>query len=156
AVRTLVQRMRVAAIRHRMPRLAYLMLPVSRLLSGPEVPVTRNTSDVQCAMVRLRGRYVARSLPVRIVAIALQFVAAAVIPAYAVNFALNRSQTYAQIYHERWPNDPVVSRFFADNIRQSAGQPFRGSVMFWYPDYPALLTMADGWARAIPTANEYS
>src|SRR5262245_43420248 len=47
SVRSLVQRMRVAAIRHRMPRLAYLMLPASRLLSGGETPVTWGTSDVQ-------------------------------------------------------------------------------------------------------------
>src|SRR5262249_48305260 len=148
-----VQRMRIAAIRRGVPRLAFLMLPLSRLLSGPEGPLTR---DVQSAMVRLRGRYVAGSLHFRALAIALQFVAAAVIPAYVVNFALNRSQAYARMYHERWPNEPALSRFFTDNIGQSAGQPFRGSVMFWYPDYPALLTMADGWARAIPTANEYS
>src|SRR5262249_35674153 len=108
------------------------------------------------AMVRLPGRYVARSSPVRTVAIALQFVAAAVIPAYAVNFALNRSQTYAQMYHERWPNESALIGFLTDNIRQSGGQPFRGSVMFWQPDYSALLTIANGWARAIPTANEYS
>jgi hypothetical protein len=156
SARTLVQRMRIAVIRHRMPQLAYLMLPVSRLLSGAEAPVTSGISDVQSGVVRLRGRYVAGSSHVRAVAIALQFVAAAVIPAYVVNFALNRAQTYAMTYLERWPNEPALRRFFTDNIRQSAGQPFRGSVMFWYPDYPALLTMTDGWARAIPTANEYS
>jgi hypothetical protein len=156
SARALVLRMRIAAIRHGAPRLAYLMLPVSRLLSGPEVPVISDTSDVQSEVIRLRDRYVARSLHARAVAIALQFVAAAVIPAYVVNFALNPAQTYAQMYHERWPNEPALSRFFTDNIRQSADQPFRGSVMFWYPDYPALLTMTDGWARAIPTANEYS
>jgi len=156
SAQALVQRMRIAAIRRGVPRLAFLMLPVSRLLGAPEVPVTRDASDVQSAVVRLRDRYVAGSLYVRTVAIALQFVAAAVIPAYVVDFALNRAQTYAQMYHERWPNEPALSRFFTDNIRQSAGQPFRGSVMFWYPDYPALLTMIDGWARAIPTANEYS
>jgi hypothetical protein len=132
------------------------MLPVSRLLSGPEVPVTGDTSDVQSEVMRLRGRYVASSLHARAVAIALQFVAAAVIPAYVVNFALNRAQTYAKMYHSPWSNEPPLSRVFTDSIGQSAGQPFRGSVMFWYPDYPALLTMADGWARAIPTANEYS
>src|SRR5262249_27329270 len=78
------------------------------------------------------------------------------IPVYVVNFALNRSQPYAQMYHERWPNEPVVSRFFTDNIRQSAGPPFRGAIMFWDPDYPALLTMANGLAPPIPTPNEYS
>jgi hypothetical protein len=156
SARALVQRMRIAAIRHRVPRLAYLMLPVSRVLSSAEVPVTRGSSDVRSEPMRLHGRYVASSFHARAVAIALQFVAAAVIPAGVVNFALNRSQTYAQMYHERWPNEPALRRFFTDNIRQSAGQPFRGSVMFWQPDYPALLTMTDGWARAIPTANEYS
>ena len=156
SARAFVQRIRIAAIRCGVPRLAFLMLPVSRLLSGPEVPVTRNASDVQSALVRLRGRYVASASHARTVAIALQFVAAAVIPAYAVNFALNRSQTYSQMYHERWPNEPALIGFLTDNIRQSAGQPFRGSVMFWQPDYPALLTIANGWVRAIPTANEYS
>jgi hypothetical protein len=156
SAQALVQRMRIAAIRRGAPRLAFLMLPVSRLLSGAEAPATWSTSNVQSEPMRLHGRYVASSSHVRAVAIALQFVAAAIIPAYVVNFALNRAQTYARMYHEHWPNEPALSRFFTDNIRQSAGQPFRGSVMFWDPDYPALLTMTDGWVRAIPTANEYS
>jgi hypothetical protein len=154
SARALVQRMRIAAIRHGMPRLAYLILPASRLLTGAEVPVTRGTSDIRSEVID--GGYVPRSSYARAIAIALQFAAAAVIPAYVVNFALNGAQTYAQMYHERWPNEPALSEFFTDNIRQPAGQPFRGSVLFWYPDYPALLTMTAGWARAIPTANEYS
>jgi hypothetical protein len=156
SARALIQRMRFAAIRHGMPRLAYLILPVSRRWGGAGVPATRNTSDMQSEAIRLHGQYVARSLHVHAVTIALQLAAAAVIPAYIANFALSRAQTYAQMYHERWPNEPALSRFFADNIHQSAGQPFRGSVLFWYPDYPALLTMVDGWVRTIPTANEYS
>src|SRR5262249_3505830 len=154
--RALVQRMRIAAIRRGVPRLAFLMLPVSRLLSGPEVPVARDTSEIQSEPMRLHGRYVVSASHARAVATALHFVAAAVLPAYVVNFALNRAQPYAQVYHERWPNEPMFSQFFTDNIRQSVGWPFRGSVMFWNPDYPALLTMTDGWARGIPTANEYS
>jgi hypothetical protein len=156
SARSLVQRMRIATIRHGMSRLAYLILPVSRMLSGAELPVTRDTSDVQCEGKRLHGRYVPRSLHARTVAVALQFVAAAVIPAYVLNFALKGAQAYGQMYYIRWPNEPALSRFFTDNIRLSPGEPFRGSVMFWQPDYPALLTMTDGWARAIPTANEYS
>src|SRR5262249_32418089 len=70
----LVQRMRIAAIRHRKPQLAYLMLPVSRLLSGAEAPATWSTSNVQSEPMRLHGRYVASSSHVRAVAIALQFV----------------------------------------------------------------------------------
>jgi hypothetical protein len=156
SARAFVQRMWIAAIRSGMPRLAYFILPVSRLLSGAEARVTWDTSDVQSEVIRLRDRYVAGSLHARTVAIALQFVAAAVIPAYVVNFALNGAQAYAKMYYIRWPNEPALTQFFTDNVSQSAGQPFRGSVMFGYPDYPALLTMANGWVRAIPTANEYS
>jgi hypothetical protein len=149
SARMLVQRMRVAAIRHHVPRLAYLTLPVSRPLGGAE-PL------VQSEPMRLHGRYIASVSHARAVAIALHFAAAAVIPGYVVNFALNRAQTLAHMYHERWPNEAALVGFLMDNVRQSAGEPFRGSVMFWQPDYPALLTIANGWARAIPTANEYS
>jgi hypothetical protein len=142
----LFQRIRIAVIRHG-------ILAVSRLLSRSERPVA---SDVRSMAILSYVQYIAASGRGRGIAVAFQFIAAAAIPAYVVSFALNGAQPYAQIYHERWISDPELSRFFTDNIRQSVGEPFRGSVMFWEPYGPALQTIVAGWNRAIPTVNEYS
>lgn len=149
----LIQRMRIGAIRRGMPKLTYLIVPVSRFLSGTQPPIA---TDIRSETMLLPSRYIAKSSRVGAIAIALQFVAAAVIPAYVAKFALKRAQPYAQMYHEGWPDEPELHGFFTNNIRQLAGQRFRGSVLFWQPDYPALLTMTSGWAGAIPTVNEYS
>jgi hypothetical protein len=132
----LIKRLRIAAIRRGIPRVALLMSPLSQLLGGI-VPSASN----------------ARA---RLMAIALQFIVVGIVPAYAANFTLNRAQSYALIYRQRLPNQSQLSQFFTENIRQALGQPFRGSVMYWVPDYPTMLTMTSGWIRGIPTANEYS
>jgi hypothetical protein len=46
------------------------------------------------------------------------------------------------------------TNFFSDHLAR--GEPFRGSIMLWNPDYPTLLTMEGLWARAIPAIDEYS
>ena len=80
----------------------------------------------------------------------------AIIPGMAANFALNDAAPFRRTFYEPWPNEPEVSRFFSDNLGQAIGEPFRGSIMFWNPDYPTHLTMAGLWARGIPTIDEYS
>jgi hypothetical protein len=132
----LIKRLRIAAIRRGIPRVALLMSPVSQLIGGI-VPSASN----------------ARA---RLMAIALQFIVVGIVPAYAANFALNRAQSYALIYRQRLPNQSQLSQFFTENIQQVLGRPFRGSVMYWVPDYPTMLTMTRGWTRGVPTANEYS
>jgi hypothetical protein len=52
--------------------------------------------------------------------------------------------------------NPKSTKFFSDHLGQAIGEPFRGSIMLWNPDYPTLLSMAGLWVRAIPTIDEYS
>jgi hypothetical protein len=135
AVRALIKRLRIAAIRCGIPRVAQLMSPVSQLLGG----TVSHASNAHS----------------RLAAIALQFIVVGIIPSYAANFALNRAQPYALMYRERWPDESQLSQFFRENIQQVLAQPFRGSIMYWVPDYPTMLTMTRGWTRGVPTANEY-
>jgi hypothetical protein len=151
AVRALIKRLRIAAIRCGIPRVAQLMSPVSQLLAGT-VP---STSNVRSRTMSSRRAVMAMSPHGRLMAIALQFIVVGIIPAYAANFALHRAQPYALMFRERWPDESQLSQFFTENIRQVLGQPFRGSVMYWVPDYPTMLTMTRGWTRGVPTANEY-
>src|SRR5258708_1449276 len=154
AVRVLIKRLRIAAIRCGIPRLAQLMPPVSQMLCGTIPP----PSTVRSGAISPRREprvVMAMSPHGRLMAIALQFIVVGIIPAYAANFALNRAQPYALVYRQRWPNESQLSQFFTENIRQVPGQPFRGSIMYWVPDYPTMLTMTMDWSRGVPTANEY-
>jgi hypothetical protein len=99
-----------------------------------------------------RGRFASSA---RFVATALPFVLVALIPAMMANFALNRAGPFRDTFYERWPNEPEVSKLLAD-LRQAVGEPFRGSVLFWYPDYAANLTLKSAWAVGVPAVNEYS
>jgi hypothetical protein len=145
-----IQSLRVAAIRRGAPRLAHIMSPLGHLVGAVE---TGKAPPAE-AGPRASSAYLARSR--RLVALLLPFVLVAIIPGRAASFALNGTAPFRQMFYERWPNEFEVSRFFSDNLGQAVGQPFRGSIMFWYPDYPTQLTMASVWVRGIPTLDEYS
>ena len=145
-----VQSLRLAAIRYRVPRLALFMSPVARALRRVKSAIRR------------------RLKPGRALSAALSWYRSALLPRYCrscssrsfrgavASFALNGAASFRQMFYERWPSEPEVGSFFSDNLGQAIGEPFRGSIMFWHPDYPTLLTMASLWARGIPTINEYS
>ena len=146
-----VQRLRLAAIRRGVPRLAHFTAPLARRLGAVE---TCNLSPPAAAGPRASWGAFTKSL--RFTAASLPFVLVAIIPGMAANFALNDAAPFRQMFYERWPNEPEVNSFFSDHIGQAVGEPFRGSVMFWYWDHPRILTMIALWARGIPTINEYS
>jgi hypothetical protein len=148
----LIKRLRVTAIRCGIPRVALLLSPVSQLLGGT-VP---SASNVRSRTMLSRPVVVAMSPHARPMVTALQFIVVGIIPACAAYFALYSAQPYALMYRERWPNQSQLSQLFTENIQQVLGQPFRGSVMYWVPDYPTMMTMTRGWTRGVPTANEYS
>jgi hypothetical protein len=144
-----VQRLRLAAIRRGAPRLAHLMAPLARRHDAVE------GCNLSPAEAKPRASRESFTKSLRFIAASLPFVLVAIIPGMAANFALNDAAPFRQTFYERWPNEPEVNSFF-DHIGQAVGDPFRGSVMFWYWDYPSNLTMTALWSRGIPTINEYS
>jgi hypothetical protein len=153
---TSIQRLRVAMIGRGVPRLARLMAPLARLL-GPsqanEPPANQSVSlPTPSRSAISRGRSASWA---RCVATALPLVLVALIPGVMANFALNRAGPVRETFYERWPNEPEVDKLLA-KLRQAVGEPFRGSVLFWYPDYAANLTLNSAWAVGVPTVNEYS
>src|SRR5262249_35874037 len=78
-----------------------------------------------------------------------------IVPAAAVDFALNRSEPYANAWYEPYPNEPELVQFLTDNVGRAVGRPFRGS--FHFPEYTiyADLTAPALWARSVPTVHEY-
>jgi hypothetical protein len=149
---SLVQRMRITAIRHGMPGLAHLVLLISRPFNSAQSLIAPHVGSL---LMLSDAKPVPTSGHVRSIALVVQMIAAAAIPVYVAYFALNRAQPYARVYYERRSVDPELSRFL-DKLRQVPGQPFRGSVLFWQPDYPALQAMVSAWQRGIPSVNEYS
>jgi len=83
------------------------------------------------------------------------FIAVAIIPAAVAEFAIKRGPEFAEKFHERWPNEPELIRFFEDKIGLGVGQPFRGSVHFFPFDYGTDLTISGLWARGIPTVEQH-
>jgi hypothetical protein len=83
------------------------------------------------------------------------FVVIALVPAAVVYYAINRPAWMADVYNEPWPNEPELAQFLVDNIAQDAGKPFRGAVLFYFMDYPIHVTIANLWARSVPTVSEY-
>src|SRR5262249_33199863 len=145
-----VQRLRLAAIRRGVPRLAHFTAPLARRLGAVE------TSNLSPAAAGPRASWGAFTKSLRFTAASLPFVLVAIIPGMAANFALNDAAPFRQMFYGRWPNEPEVNSFFSDHIGQAVGEPFRGSVMFWEKDYPRIMTLIALWARGIPTINEYS
>ena len=79
----------------------------------------------------------------------------AIVPALAVDFAVNRSAPYAEHWYQPWPNEPELAQYLMDNVGRTLDQPFRGSLHFpGYNDH-AGLTITALWARSIPTVHEY-
>ena len=138
-----IQCLRIAAIRRGVPRFAHLMSPPVLLGAVPR------QSTLGAACIRFAPSF-------RLLALSVQYLLVAIIPATMANYAHNGAEPFRQIYYERWPNEPEVSKFLNDNVHQAIGEPFRGSIMFWSPDYPTIQTMTSLWARGIHTVNEYS
>ena len=84
------------------------------------------------------------------------FALVALIPAGILNFTFNRGSNFTDLYNEPWPHEPDLAQFLADNIAQDLGKPFRGAVLFYLSDYPIHVTLANLWARSVPTVSEYS
>src|SRR5262249_59484303 len=78
-----------------------------------------------------------------------------IVPAVAVNFAVNRSAPYAEAWNEPWPNEPELIQFLSGNIGRTIGRPFRGSVHFPGYDEHAGLTIISLWATGVSTVHEY-
>ncbi len=83
------------------------------------------------------------------------FIAVGIIPAAVADFAVRQGPVIAESFHEHWPDEPELTRFFEDKIGLEVGRPFRGSVHFWPYNYAIGLTVKGLWARGIPTVMQY-
>jgi len=103
-----------------------------------------------------RGDEASAQLSLRFVTAVAAFIAVAILPAAVAHFAIRRGPSYAETFHEPWPNEPELTQFFKDKIGLGIGQSFRGSVQFWPFDYRTNLTVSGLWARGIPTVEQYN
>src|SRR5262249_54461077 len=139
----IVQRARIAAIRHREPRFGRWLLPRSRLLEA----------DISMAA----RRAVAPARPgTRFAAVVGGLLAVAIIPAGVADFAEYHSAPYANHWNEPWPNEPEVVAFFKSNVGRAVGQPIRGSVHFWTYNADIGFTIITLWANAFHPIDESS
>src|SRR5262249_31757311 len=74
---------------------------------------------------------------------AAALVVIALVPAAIVIYAFNRPAWMADLYNEPWPDEPELAQFLSDNIAREVGKPFRGAVLFYLPDYPIHVTIAN-------------
>jgi hypothetical protein len=81
---------------------------------------------------------------------------AAIIPGWLANFAINGSAPYAERWHEPWPNEPELQKFFSDIVGRAVGHPIRGSVHFWNFFSETDFTVISLWANSVHTVDEYS
>jgi hypothetical protein len=144
AAHTMVQRARIIAVRHRSPRFARSLLPLSRLLESDAGP-----RAVRVVVLPARPR-------MRFAAIVRGLLVIAIIPAGLADFAKYHSGPYMDHWNEPWPNEPEVVAFFASNISRAVGQPIRGSVHFWTYNSDLGFTIITLWANAVHTIDEYS
>jgi hypothetical protein len=93
----------------------------------------------------------------RLIGTTLGLLVAAVVPALAANFAINRPNPFADNPNfGAWSNDFELKTFLADNVSRAVDKPLRGAASFWTAGLETHYTMADLWAHGIPTINEYS
>lgn len=147
-----VQSLRIAAVRDGIPRLARVMSPLPRSFS------VVGTGSLSLAEPGAQAFCGIPGSMLRPIALFLPFALIAIIPGMLVHFSLTDAAPFRRTWYEPWPNEPEVTKLFSDNISQGIGEPFRGSIMLWAPDYlyPKNLTTVNLWARGIPTVNEYS
>src|SRR5262245_55974899 len=100
-----------------------------------------------------KGMIFTKFLQFRFKPIAAAFVVVGIFPAMLADFAVNRSQRYAEQWDEQWADAPELERFLLNKIGLTVGQPFRGSLHFWNDPDNAI---ANVWSRGIPTIEEYS
>src|SRR5262249_1528849 len=157
---TMVQRVRIAAIRQGIPRVAHYLLPLSLLLD-PNGAQTSSDALVEQAPSRIPSLQVRSKLPLQarlqnhFAPVVLSLVSVAILPAIAVDFAVNRSAPHAKAWYQPYPNQPELYQFLAGKAGRVLGQPFRGSVNFPLYNDHAGLTVTALWAKGIPTIHEY-
>src|SRR5262249_55781742 len=104
-------------------------------------------------MATHRTGVMARSGRIRFAPMVVGILMVALVPATAVNFAVNHSQQYTEIWKDPWPTEPELEQYLVEKIGFTAGQDVRGSLQFRYDPENAIV---DLWSRGIPTADEYS
>src|SRR5262245_10218014 len=95
----LVQRARIATIRHGKPRFGRWLLPLCRLLES-DIPMAARGA---AAPARPRTRFAA---------VVGGLLAVTIIPAKVADFAAYHSAQYTNHWNEPWPNEPEVVAFF--------------------------------------------
>jgi len=152
-VHATIQRARVAAIRLGIPKLALWLSPmaksrgVDRAHAPSRFPVERVRAFLQTGEAFSQARLTRMTAAVIMVAI---------IPVWLANFAVNGSAPYAEHWHEPWPNEPELQKFFSDNVGRAVDRPIRGSVHFWTYSGDTAFTTISSWANGIHTVDEYS
>jgi hypothetical protein len=148
-----VQRIRIAAVRHGMPKLTHTLSPTSRLLGA-------GASQASWPAALHRVRALAQSLqqsPWKLLTtFVMGLIVAAIIPAKVAEYALTRSKPYAAVYYLRWLDEPELMWFVTDKVGLQVGEPFRGSINVLSFAFAPGFSVAAFWASGIPTVNEYS
>jgi len=83
--------------------------------------------------------------------VVVTFLAATIVPAKVVKYALSDGRADAKTFYQPWTNEPELIGFLDENIGLANGLPFRGRINFFTP---SGFTMATLWSHAIPTLNE--
>jgi hypothetical protein len=150
---TAIQRVRIAAIHLRTPRLSLCLAPAARFIgANPGQLASQVAAERKPAPLQM-GKVLSRSPFIRL---STACIMAAIIPGWLVNFAINGSAAYAELWHEPWPNEPELQKFFSDNVGRAVGHPIRGSVHFWTYSGDTAFTSISLWANGIHTVDEYS
>src|SRR5262249_342952 len=148
-----IQRARIAAVRREIPKLALCLTPVARLIGAmPGQPASQVAHERKQVPLQM-GEALWRGPLIRLSTACL---IAAIIPGSLANFAVNGSAPYAERWHEPWPNEPELQKFFSDNVGRAVGHPIRGSVHFWTLNLQTDFTVISLWANSVHTIDEYS
>jgi hypothetical protein len=102
---------------------------------------------------RLFGFAGLQSQPARGISIVIASIILAVVPAKAIDYALNHSSAYAEAYHLPWPKEPGLMKFLSENVSSQVGQTLRGSIANQVGDSYTSLNL---WAAGMHTIDEYS
>jgi len=148
-----IQRARIRAVRLGIPRLSLCLTPAARFIgANPRRPTSQVAAERTRAPLQM-GETLWQSPFIRL---STACIMAAIIPGWLANFAIYGSAPYAERWHEPWPNEPELQKFFSDNVGRAVGHPIRGSVHFWTFSGDTGFTTITSWVNSIHTVDEYS
>src|SRR5262249_19878444 len=135
------------------PKLALCLTPTARLVGAKSGQLASQVAAERTRVPFQMGETLWGSPFIRI---STACIIAAIIPGWLANFAVNGSAPYVEAWHEPWPNEPELQKFFSDNVGRAVGHPIRGSVHFWNFFSETDFTVISLWVNSVHTVDEYS